>query len=153
MALPKVRTKNGVYFVLGLEKAVNITGDMPGTVVASGEDGAVVSTMDGSVRIQALVDCAGTVAEPAIALPLGEKVNPLTGEELIALRRLYRSNGQARSLVREAPAGRARTNNIRFITSIPNGAAELSIGSLAGAVRTGGAIRHRRDYGILHSPG
>ena len=59
LALPKLRTRNGVYFVLGLEKAANITGDMPGTVVASGEDGAVVSTIDGAVRIQALVDCCG----------------------------------------------------------------------------------------------
>ena len=127
LALPKVRTKNGVYFVLGLEKAVNITGDMPGTVVASGEDGAVVSTIDGSVRIHALVDCAGTVTEPAIALPLGEKGESAHGRRTHRAWRLYRSNGQARSLVREAPAGRARTNNIRVIASIPNGAAELSI--------------------------
>ena len=127
LALPKLRTKDGVYFVLGLEKAATITGDMPGTVVASGEDGAVVSTMDGAVRIQALVDCAGTVAEPAVALPLGEKVNPLTDEELIALRAFTAQTAKHEAwFARRLRAGRAPT----IYGSLPRSkaaAAELSI--------------------------
>src|SRR5262245_26831809 len=86
LALPKVRTKHGVYFVLALEKAAAITRDPPGTVSASGQDGALIATVDGAVRIKALVDTAGTRVEPATTLPPGESIIPLTGEELVALR-------------------------------------------------------------------
>ena len=86
LALPKIRTKHGVYFVLALEKAEAITRDPPGTVCASGEDGALISTVDGTVRIKALVDAAGTPVKPATALPADKSVTPLTDEELVALR-------------------------------------------------------------------
>jgi natural product biosynthesis luciferase-like monooxygenase protein len=86
LALPKIRTRHGVYFVLALEKAAAITRDPPGTVSASGQDGALISTVDGAVRIKALVDTAGILVKLATALPPGESILPLTGEELVALR-------------------------------------------------------------------
>jgi hypothetical protein len=72
-------------FFLALEEAEAITRDPPGTVCASGEDGAY---LDGgwAVRIKALVDTAGTLVEPARVLPPGESIVPLTGEEFVALR-------------------------------------------------------------------
>ena len=86
LALPKIRTRHGVYFVLALEEGAAITRDPPGTVSASGQDGALISTVDGAVRIKALVDTAGILVKPATALPPGKSILPLTGEELVALR-------------------------------------------------------------------
>ena len=86
LALPKIRTEHGVYFVRALEKADAITRDPPGTVCASDEDGAVIATVDGAVRIKALIDAAGTPVELATALPAGESVTPLTDGQLVALR-------------------------------------------------------------------
>jgi methionyl-tRNA formyltransferase len=42
LALPKVRTKSGVYFVRGLEKSATMADAAAGTVVAAGEDGVTV---------------------------------------------------------------------------------------------------------------
>ena len=86
LGLPKVRTRRGVYFVLALEKADAVAHDPPGTVSASDRDGAVVATTDGAVRITSLVDGAGAPVDPAMALPAGESVVPLSDAEHAALR-------------------------------------------------------------------
>ena len=86
LGLPKVRTQRGVYFVPALEKADAVTHDPPGTVSASDRDGAVVTTTDGAVRITSLLDGAGAHVDPAIALPAGESVVPLSNVERTALR-------------------------------------------------------------------
>ena len=86
LGLPKVRTQRGVYFVLALEKTEAVTHDPPGTVSASDQDGAVIATTDGAVRIKSLVDAAGTPVEPATVLPVGESIVPLTDDERASLR-------------------------------------------------------------------
>ena len=86
LALPKIRTTSGVYFVRRLEKSATVIDQTPGTVIANGEDGATVATMDGAVHIQALVDDRGATVDPAMALPVGEKAKPLTDDEAAALR-------------------------------------------------------------------
>jgi natural product biosynthesis luciferase-like monooxygenase protein len=85
LALPKIRTPHGVYFVPAVEEAQSISLDPPGTVCASDEDGAVIATADGAIRIKALIDAAGTPVEPATALPAGERIAPLKDDLLAAL--------------------------------------------------------------------
>jgi natural product biosynthesis luciferase-like monooxygenase protein len=86
LALPKIRTRRGVYFVLELEKAESLTNDPAGTACASDQDGAVIATADGAVSIKALADATGTPVDVAMALPAGESVVPLTDDELASLR-------------------------------------------------------------------
>lgn len=85
LALPKIKTQNGVYFVRALEIADAATRNAPGTVCTSDEAGTVIATADGAVRIKALVDAAGTSVEPASALSVGVSVTLLTDEQVAAL--------------------------------------------------------------------
>ena len=59
LALPKVRASRGAYAVTSFEIADVEAPVAPGTVVSVGEDGAVVATADGAVRIGALADSTG----------------------------------------------------------------------------------------------
>ena len=86
LALPKIRTQRGVYFVLELEKAETVTHDAPGTVCACDQDEAIIATADGAVRIKSLIDAAGAPVDLRIALPAGESVVPLTDDEIVSLR-------------------------------------------------------------------
>ncbi len=86
MALPKIRTERGVYFVRALEPVEGTAPALPGTVCASDQTGAAIATMDGAVRIGALVDAAGAPVDLAAVLPAGASVVPLSDEERDALR-------------------------------------------------------------------
>jgi len=108
LALPKIRTHKGVHFVLALEPADAIAHDPPGTVCASDQDGAVIATVDGAVRIKALIDAAGAPVDIATALPVGERVVPLTDEELASLRNFTAATAKHESwFVKRLQAGHA----------------------------------------------
>ena len=153
LALPKIRTQRGVYFVLALEKADATTRDPPGTVCASDEDGAVIATEDGAVRIKALVDAAGTSVDLGNGSTRRRERHPPHRRTAHRSSRLHGGNSQARSLVHQAPAGRACTGNLRLVASIQRRRAEYSIVSIAGAVRVDGAACNRGDCRILHPLG
>lgn len=108
LALPKIKTENGVYFVSELEKTEAITHDPPGTVSTSDDDGAVIATTDGAVRIKALVDGAGKPVELAEVLSVGANIRPLTGEQRIALDAFTAATAKHEAwFLRRLQAGRA----------------------------------------------
>ena len=108
LAMPKLRTKRGIYFVLALEKIEHIENGQPGTVCASDQDGAVIATADGAVRISSLVDAAGTPVDLATALPNGESIVPLTDEELASLRAFTAATAKHEAwFMKRLQAGRA----------------------------------------------
>lgn len=85
LALPKVRTRHGVYFVHSLEPADGTPHGIPGSISTSDAQGAVINTSDSAVRIRELVDATGKAANVATVLPAGGIIPPLTADQRAAL--------------------------------------------------------------------
>jgi natural product biosynthesis luciferase-like monooxygenase protein len=90
LALPKIRTRKRAVNVTGIELATLTHPLPPGTVAVVEPRGAVVSTVDGAVRILGLCDENGDSLDLVATLSVGEALVPIdsaTGGELSALSR------------------------------------------------------------------
>ncbi len=154
LGLPKIRTQRGVYFVRELEKAESTTNDTPGTVCASGQDGAVIATADGAVRIKALIDATGTSVELTTALSAGESIASLNDEDGDALRAFTAATakheawflkhlqaGQSPEIYGSLPATKDNTPNIRSfpLPALSGWTDERAIAAIAGFFYRSGA--------------
>jgi natural product biosynthesis luciferase-like monooxygenase protein len=81
LAMPKIRTAGGTYAAIGVE-AEPITETHPaGTVISAAEDGAIIATADGAVRIASLRDASGIRITPCRALKAGDVLPALESAE------------------------------------------------------------------------
>ena len=88
LCLPKVRISGRAYNVIGFGKAATSARGAPGCVLALDDDGAVIATADGAVRIGRLTDASGQDVAIASLLTVGAALDPLASIDLEPVRDL-----------------------------------------------------------------
>lgn len=88
LGFPKVRTRTGAYSATGVEMVEPGAPAPAGTVVSVAEDGAVIATSDGALRIGALVDAAGRKVPLSAVLAAGDVLPPLDADQKERLTKL-----------------------------------------------------------------
>ena len=130
LAMPKVKTASGAYAAIGIE-AETVTEQHPaGTVISAAEDGAIIATADGAVRIESLRDAAGNRITPCRALKAGDMLPALESAEADRLTELATELAKSESFF-ASRLKNARAPDVSGLTPAGMGDAPIAMLSLA----------------------